>query len=409
MPENDDEITFDDDVQEVAQESPQPEAVAPVEQQDDLTPEAEEALAQLNQIEALADIDPSLRESDEYKNLMSVVEKGKAGVVEEEEYGEEEEEEYDEGEEEEYDEEEEEVNPFGISKSTGDDFEEVEFEIEEEMEEYIKSHYGLENVETFFDSVDTWRNQAQKGAESSRQYEELVDGLQELPQEIKSAIHAFTNAEDYHAAFKNAGGALNYDADFEDQDKDSIVNNYFSEEVGELEKELDNGDIDEDDYEGKLELLYKSARKLFNSDKKMVVGRRAEIMKEQEEFQDKFSDSISSSVDKLRQEFPNFSKKDLQKVRQRLVNEDINSLFFNDDGTYKEGAAEALAYSMYGKQVVQSLLNGAEKDGITQANTEIVKRGSKKPRAKKTQQQQRTEAMDAIGHLQGQFAKNPYE
>ena len=140
----------------------------------------------------------------------------------------------------------------------------------------------------------------------------------------------------------------------------------------------------------------------------MVVNRRAEIMREQEDSEKNFKGSVVSSVEKLKQQFPNFSKKDLQKVRQRLVDEDIESLFYNKDGTYKEEAAEMMAFSMFGKQVMESLLGRAKKDGISKANETIVKRGNKKPRQGQTQRKQSTEALDSISHLQGQFSKDPY-
>lgn len=371
----------------------------------------EEILAQLNQIEALADIDPSVREMEEYKNLKSIVDKNRTDSEEtddeEEEYEEEEYEDEEETDEEEESDEEDSDNPFGIG-SDDEEYEEVEFEIEEEMADFIQQHYGLKDVETFFEKVDTWRTQSQDGAEKTRQLEELNEGLQNLPNEIKSAIQAFANAEDYRQAFNSSTTNIDYTKDFKDQDKEEVVKAYFNEELEEIKESFDDGDIDDDGYDDKVELLYKSARKLFESDKKMVVNKRAEIVRSQELEEKNFKQSVVSSVETLKKQFPNFSNKDLQKVRQRLVDEDIDSLFYNKDGTYKAEAAEMLAFSMFGKQVMESLLNKAEKKGISKANETIVQRGNKKPRKGQTQRKQSAEALDSISHLQGQFAKDPY-
>lgn len=368
----------------------------------------EEVLAQLNQIEALADIDPSVREMEEYKNLKSIVEKNRLTEDEEiEDEDEEKDEEKDEEIEGEEKDEKEPSNPFGIGSST-EEMEEVEFEIEEEMANYITQHYGLEDVGSFFEKVDTWRTQSQDGAENTRQLEELNEGLQNLPTDIKSAIQAFANAEDYKAAFNSSSSNVDYSKDFKDQDKEDVVKAYFSEELEEIKESFDDGEMDDDDYDGKVELLYKSARKLFEADKKMVVNRRAEIVEKEEAREKNFKGSVVSSVEKLKQQFPNFSKKDLQKVRQRLVDEDIESLFYNKDGTYKEEAAEMMAFSMFGKQVMESLLSKAKKEGMSKANETIVQRGNKKPRQGQTQRKQSAEALDSISHLQGQFKKDPY-
>lgn len=418
MSQEPEELDFDEEVvQEQTESNADAQAVATpplVSASDGDNKEAseEEILAQLNQIEALADIDPSVREMEEYKNLKSIVDKNRT-ESEETEYEEEEDEYEDEYEDEEETNEEEESdeedsgNPFGIG-SDEEEYEEVEFEIEEEMADFIQQHYGLKDVETFFEKVDTWRTQSQEGAENSRQLEELNEGLQNLPSEIKSAIQAFANAEDYKQAFNSSASSIDYNKDFKDQEQEQVVKAYFNEELKEIKESLEDGDIDEDDYDSKIELLYKSARKLFESDKKMVVDRRADIMREQEETEKNFKTSVVSSVEKLKQQFPNFSKRDLQKVRQRLVDEDIDSLFYNKDGTYKAEAAEMLAFSMFGKQVMESLLSQAEKKGMTKANESIVQRGNKKPRKGQTQRKQSAEALDSISHLQGQFAKDPY-
>ena len=79
----------------------------------------DEVLAQLNQIEALADIDPSVREMEEYKNLKSIVEKNRDTAEETEDEVEEEETE-DEVEEEET-EERDSTNPFGIGVDSEDE------------------------------------------------------------------------------------------------------------------------------------------------------------------------------------------------------------------------------------------------------------------------------------------------
>lgn len=405
MPIENDELEFDEVAEQAQSDSnadaPVSDTRTLVSADDDAGESSEDdVLAQLNQIEALADIDPSVREMEEYKNLKSIVDKNKIADSNEEESD-------DELEEEEESEDEDSTNIFGVG-SDNEEYDEVEFEIDEAMESYIKEHYGLENVEGFFETVDTWRTQSQEGAGSSKQLDELNEGLQNLPSDIKSAIQAFANAEDYKSAFNSATSKVNYDEDFPNQDKEGIVNHYFKEEIAEIKESLDDGDIDDDDYDDKIELLYKSARRLFESDKKMVVNRRAEIMREQEDVEKNFKGSVVSSVEKLKQQFPNFSKKDLQKVRQRLVDEDIESLFYNKNGTYKEEAAEMMAFSMYGKQVMESLLGKAKHEGMSKANETIVKRGNKKPRQGQTQRKQSTEALDSISHLQGQFSKDPY-
>jgi hypothetical protein len=369
----------------------------------DISPEEEQILADLNQIEALAAMSPEIRETDEYKNLQATLEKVRSEQqIAEGDEGDEG------GEGDEYLEEDDdqESNVFGLGSSVDDD--DIEFEIDESMADFITNHYGLNDVSGFFDTVDTWRNQAQKGSKAQGDLDEITEGLQSLPKEIKSAIDAFANGEDFFKAFNSTGGRLDFDVDFAKQDKEVIVKHYYAEQVEKLAQKMESGDLDDVEYDERIDMLYSSAERLFNSDQKMFSERRAEILQKEEDFYEDFKNSAISSVDTLKEQYPNFSGKELQKVRQRLVDGNIESLFVNKDGVYTEEAAKMVAFALYGESVMQSLIDRAERKGESNANEKLVRRGNEKPRASKTQRRQQSEAMDSISHLTGQFSDDPY-
>lgn len=382
----------------------------------------EELEADIRQIEALAQLDPAIREMPEYKNLLETFEKVKGDEGEEDESDEGEpipkenvedkvEEDEEEKEEEGEDDEEEEPDVFGItSKKGAKKKESVDVEIDGELKEFIEKNYSIKDADTFFSSVDKWRNDSQELSKVSQEYEDISEGLQSLPQPIKDAITAFSNAEDYHSAFMNSGGRLNYELDFEEQDKESLVQHYFSKKLEKLESRLEDGDIDEDDYDDRVNDLYDSAERLYNTDKKEYEKQRADLIDQQKRELQSFKQSANSSVELLKKTYPDFSKANLQRVKQRLVNGEIDSLFQNKDGTYKEEAAEMLAMAMFGKDVIQKLIEKAEYKGASKANEEIVRKGDKKPKKTSKSQTQRkeVEAMDAISHLNSQFVKDPY-
>ena len=357
----------------------------------------------IKQIEALAKIDPSIKEMDEYKNLVDLANESKGDDVEYEDEDEDEDVEY-EDEDVEYEDEDEDV--FGITRASQENYE--TFEISDDVADFIEDHYGIEKVDTFFDSVDKWRTQAQKATETTEEYEDLLDGIQSLPQEIKDAITAYANAEDYHEAFGAAGGRLNYNNSFKDQKKESVVQHYFKDEVKKLNNKLDEGDIDDIDYDDRVEMLYSSSKRLFEQDQKVFNERRADLQAEQEVNYKAFKESVSSSVYTLKEEFPNFSNKDLNKIRKHLVDGTVGNLFYNEDGTYTDDAATMLAMALYGGDVMQDLLEEATAQGESEANKRMVKRGNRRPRSGGTQQAQSSEAINAVSHLNSSFSSDPY-
>jgi hypothetical protein len=355
---------------------------------------------QLLHLQSLISIDPSIEESPEYQRLLETVEKvrangGSATDEEEEDEDEEEEDNKDDS------------NEFGIDSNEDDDTEEIE--VPEELADFIEEKYSIKDVNKFFDSVDTWRKQSQEGAKIRDQYEEIVEGLQSLPDDIKAAIDAFAGGKDYKQAFTENTSLVNFREDIEKQDREDVVSHYFKDKYAKLKTKYEEGDLDEDDFEDRVSDLYDSAKKLFNVDKERFEKQRAELMKQQEELAGKFKQSAVSSVERLQQEYPNFSRQELQKVRTRLVKGDIDSIFKNPDGTYKDDAAELISFALYGKRVIQELLESAERRGESKANEEIVRRGSRSMRSSKSQSgKQSKEAIDAVSHLGSAFQQDPY-
>lgn len=382
----------------------------------------EEIKAELMQIENLARIDPTIRETEEYKNLMSTVSKVKESDQKKSKEDDKDKETKEEKEdikdeagkekqgksEDDEDESDEKTDVFGITSGKKKAKHNVNVELPKEFTKYLKDNYSIEDTNKFLESVDTWRNQAQEGSKSKEEYDELLDGLNSLPIEIKNAINAFANAEDYVEAFTSVTARLDYDKPYDKQDKDTVVKHFYKSEYNKLEKELKEGDIDDDDYEDKVNFMFKTAERLFKEEKKQFEGKRAELVENETKRLKNVKSSANSSVDALAKKYPDFSNSELQSIKSRLVKEDIDSIFYKKDGTYNENAAEMLALALYGDDVIRKLTKRSKNKGISEANEKIVSRGKKKVETKSSGSKQSKEQMEAIQHLGGSFVSDPY-
>ncbi len=392
----------------------------------------QELLSDLKQIENLAAIDPSIRDTDEYKTLKALVDKNRKSsdseeeedeeeeepvkksskkIIDEDEEQEEEDDEEEEGDDEDEDEEEEEdvEDTFGISRKKGKKHEALEIEVPDEFADFIEKKYSIGKVEKFFDMVDNLRVQNQELSQKAEAHDDIVRDLVSLPADIKAAIDAVSNGRDHVAAFNSASNSLDFNRDFDSQDKSKVVKHYFAEEISKLEKKRDKGDIDDVDFDDKVDLLYGSAKRLFSQEKELFNKRRADLIKQEEDKQKSYKSSIISSVNSLMEKYPRFNKTDAQRIRQRLSDGNLDSIFFNKDGTLKKNAAEKLAYAEFGERVIQELQESAEKRGESKANEKVVMRGNKKVDVKKAQvQKQQRKAQDAVRHLSSEFKEDPY-
>jgi hypothetical protein len=366
---------------------------------ENLEPEMQE---QLRQIEALAGMDPSFANSQEYKDLISSISQASSQASNDDE---EDEEEY---EEEDDDKDQSTEDIFGIM-STPKKAKEIKlnFEPPKEMIDLISNKFGVNDASKFFSSVETWRSQAQEGSEVKKEYEALTSDLQALPSDIRTQIEMWANGEDYTAALASSQ-RLDFSADWKNQEHESLVQHYFGEQFDELAEELEDGNISQSEYENRMKLLANTTKRLFAEDKKALEREREELVNRQKNEFENMKKTALLSVDNLGKAYPNFSKSEISKIRSILVEGKAENLFMNADGTYKDDAAELVAYAMYGKKMLESVKKIAERQGESKANERIVSSSPKELRKQKAASQQQAGIPQGAQHLSGLFKGDPY-
>ena len=387
------DTNFEKEVQSVSQDIFDSPAVA------DLDPGMQE---QLRQIEALAGMDPSFANSQEYKDLMSSLQASSQAPQNDEE---------DEDEEEEDDSEEPQGSDediFGIMSAPKKAKEiKLNFEPPKEMIDLISSRYGVNDASKFFSSVETWRNQAQEGSELKREYEALTADLQALPMDLRASIEMWAAGEDHTKALTMTQ-RLDFSGDFTKQDPESLVQHYFGEQYDELLSAFDADKISENELQDRIKLLANSTKRLFVDDKKALEKEREDFLNRQRNEHESLKKTALLSVENLSKAYPNFSKSEVSKIRGILVEGKADNLFMNADGTYKEDAAELVAYAMYGKKMLESVKKLAQRQGESVANQKIVDSSPKQLRKQKASGPNQGQVPQAAQHLSGLFKGDPY-
>lgn len=363
----------------------------------------------IEQVERLASSDPSFRESDEYKDLMASL-KGSQQADSEDDDDEDEEEDDDDIEDSDADsdddddeEDEDEEDVFGLAKKPKKEkVIKIDFKAPDEMLELLDKRFGIKDTSTFFNSVETWRTQAQEATNIKKQYDAVVADISALPIEIKEAVDLWAKGEDHLKAFDKQT-RLDWGSDFEKQNQESLVQHYLTEEYQDLKDQLDAEEIDETEFKKQIGIMAKSQRRVFNGDKQALEKERADYAAKIANEEKLYKSSALASVTNLSKAYPNFTKSNLNKVRNTLVEGKLDDLFLNPDGSYKEEAAELVAYAMYGKQMAERLIKRGEKKGISKANIELVDKSPKSIRKQRSADTQgfSKEQSAAVQHLIG--------
>lgn len=333
---------------------------------------------EIQQIQRLAASDESIKDTAEYKDLMAKMGSYQAASEDEEEDDEEEDDDKADD-----DSTEDEEDVFGVTKKAKKAKSIVlNFEAPSEMIQLIESKFGVKDAPTFFNSVQTWREQAQKASEVKSEYDAIMNDIAAMPPEIKKAVSLWANGEDHMRAFEQS--RLDWSASWDKQDTEGLVQHYLGEEYDELMDSLEDETIDKSEFDKQVAIMAKSTKRLFNEDKQALEKDRAEYASRKENEEKLFKSSALDSVSNLSKAYPNFTKGNLNKVRTTLVEGKLDDLFFKPDGSYKEEAAELVAYALYGKQMAERLMKQGERKGESKANLEMVDKSPKSVRKAKS-------------------------
>lgn len=274
----------------------------------------------------------------------------------------------------------------------------VEFGNLDEALEHIKDKYSIDDLGTFFNSADKWRKGAQDIDETQEKFDDIQNAFSELPEPLFNAFQAWANGKDWTGEVQNAG-LLDYKSDFEDYETYDIVNHYFPDEYEE-------DDFTENSDDATVKRAAKLAKKQYEAEQESFEDQRAEYMRKGEDLQKVLKSSTSSSVDKLRESFPDFSKDALKKVKDTMISGDLTSLFFNKDGSYTDDAAEKIALLLYGRDEIIKANNRTKKSQEVLRSS--VAKGSEKPSVKTTQSQQTQVPEEVTGIFKDVFEKRYY-
>jgi hypothetical protein len=372
----------------------------------------EEVRSQVAYIQSMAENNPAIKDTDEYKRIMAALAATEEDSEEEEEQDEEEEEnEENEDTADDSDDDsdlDDEDDPFGISKKTKAE-PKFDLELPKEVLGFLKKKYSIDKPDKFFSSVDTWRKQAQESKASKEELDNIASDLQALPSDVKQAIDLWASGKDHRLAFESASNKIDYNSDFEKQDKKSIVSHYYGEKLKKLEAKLDDGVIDEEDFEERLEDMHDLTEKMFKADKKRFEEQRAKLQHQEKQAVASFNASVGRSVSNLREKYPSFSNAQIKSIEHMMANGDVDGLFYNKDGSYTDQAAEFIALAKFGDKYIKSVKEKSIRKGESKANLQIVENGKKTMVGKKSASRRTDpEAEKAVQHLTSTRRKDPY-
>jgi len=295
-----------------------------------------------------------------------------------------------------------------FGKVTQPDGEAVEFKELKDVNTFLGSHLGIEDIKpddpnsfmSIADLAKAWKGDSEIKYELEGQLKSIKDDLSQLPDPVFKAMQAWAKGEDWKAPLASATSSIDLTADPDSIDKAVLLGHYFP------------GEFDADAIKeggAMVDKAVRLAKNQFAVDKKTFNSERSSILAAAEDNRKKVMSSVQASVQALKKDFTALDDKYVRQVEDMLKKGNINSLFIGDDGSYKPDAAKRIALALVGEQEINGLLNALKKRN--EVAQQIVGNGKTEiPRPGAQQQSVATAGSEELAKEAAKyFNKSPYE
>ena len=209
--------------------------------------------------------------------------------------------------------------------------------------------------------------------------EELINGLSSLPPDLIKAIELAESGQDYRQ-YISSMPTIDFKKDADSINKIDLIKAYFPDKL--TAEDIEAIDEDSDYYDPKaarlVDTLHERAVEKFNAEKKSFDGQAEAYLKKEDERREVYSNSVRNSLSSVKESFPDAPASYVKSIEEKLMNNGIASLFYDENGLLKaDAAARFVMASDDGKNLVTQLQRIAHEKAKTEANLDILTKGQR--------------------------------
>jgi hypothetical protein len=247
----------------------------------------------------------------------------------------------------------------------------------ESINEYLKKNFEIEDITSLSTFVETAKKNEAVLSETKEKLDNAEKLFQMMNPVLYEAVVADLKGEDWTSVVSTK--QIDYRKSADDLKQEELVEAYFP---GQLSKE-DWEEYQDEDGDPKVkkmvDLLIKQSKQTFEAKKQEKEKSAAEMIKQQEKARKQVEKSLNGSISFVEQKFAGIDKGYLNGVVEKVQKEGIASLFYNQDGTFKEDAILRFVMADQGFELVQKQQRALELKIETRKNQEILTRGANAP------------------------------
>jgi hypothetical protein len=249
----------------------------------------------------------------------------------------------------------------------------------DQVNSHIKESLGFESMDELNSKVEEWKKLETTHVETTERLSNVEKLFEILPPELYQAVTAVANGKDWRTVLSETP-SVDFRKEIDQYKDEEIVNAFYPGEISEDDWEEFNDEDGDPRIKKSIGILIKQAKEKFVTTKKDIETKSVNSVKEAQQTQERYDNSITGSVSKLSSQIEGVSETYIKNVEKELKNPaSISKIFYNEDGTLTEGGALAYVMAKDGFGLLEKYKAVIQRKTETEVNQDILLRGANSP------------------------------
>ncbi len=259
--------------------------------------------------------------------------------------------------------------------------ESLSFEVPKEANDFIKSKTGFDSLDDLVGSHEESLKKISEYEEISSKYSHVETLFNSMPAELYQAVSAFNNGENWKDKLISRPD-LDFSSNVESIPDKSLVDTYLPGKFTQEQWEEYNDEDGDSGIKMAIDMAVTQSKEKFLNDKKELNSVREREATRISKFNESFSASIDKSIEHLKGNINGVADSYIETIKKELTLDNLNKMFLNDDGTFKEDAALRYTMAVHGQGMIKQYETVANHKAETKERQGILDRTPEKPIAK---------------------------
>lgn len=222
----------------------------------------------------------------------------------------------------------------------------------QEFGKYVQEKYAIDNVQTFFNTVDKQRRDSMELPKVKRELDSYNKSLGNLPDDLASAleIHWKTGGKgDYKKAFMEHQAPFDVSKSFSEHDLNDLAKQFMPKANISDAAMPEFIDLTDKTNPATKQLLGMLKDK-YDTVQQQWKEKRVSSNSRSEDLERTFSESVDASVNDLTSKLPTVTKGQVDHIKTLIRNGDADSIVYDEAGNIKKEAARNIWWAKNGEK-----------------------------------------------------------